>query len=73
MMVKSYDRFSEKNMLMSRDLEGTEVLPVIWGELYDLVGRFSKSLMALIGLPSERRFRFSDEKSFGIRPMYILH
>ncbi|CAI9537023.1 unnamed protein product [Staurois parvus] len=50
-MVKSYDRFSEKNMCMSRDLEGTEVSPVIWGELNDLVGRFSKSLMA----PSDYR------------------
>ncbi|CAI9541979.1 unnamed protein product [Staurois parvus] len=55
-MVKSYDHFSEKNMHMSRDLEGTEISPVIWGELYDSVGRFSKSLMATIGLPSERRF-----------------
>ncbi|CAI9540972.1 unnamed protein product [Staurois parvus] len=45
-MVKLYDCFSEKNVHMSRDLEGTEVSPVIWGELYDLVGRFSKSLMA---------------------------
>ncbi|CAI9582096.1 unnamed protein product [Staurois parvus] len=45
-MVKSYDRFSKKNMRMSRDLEGTEFSPVVWGELYDLVGRFSKSLMA---------------------------
>ncbi|CAI9547331.1 unnamed protein product [Staurois parvus] len=36
---------------MSRDLEGTEVSPVIWGELYDLAGRFWKSLMA----PSDYR------------------
>ncbi|CAI9566061.1 unnamed protein product [Staurois parvus] len=51
MMIKSYDRFSKKNMRMSRDLEGTKVSPVIWAELYDQVGQFSKSLMA----PSDYR------------------
>ncbi|CAI9600881.1 unnamed protein product [Staurois parvus] len=33
-------------MRMSHDLEGIEVSPVIWGELYDLVIRFLKLLMA---------------------------
>ncbi|CAI9548568.1 unnamed protein product [Staurois parvus] len=38
-------------MRMSRDLEGTEVSPVIRGELYDSVGRLSKSMKA----PSDYR------------------
>ncbi|CAI9611412.1 unnamed protein product [Staurois parvus] len=58
MMVKPYDRFPEKNMRMSRDLEGKEVLHVIWGELYDLVSRCSKSMMA----PSD--YRANDVSDF---------
>ncbi|CAI9595937.1 unnamed protein product [Staurois parvus] len=61
MMVKSYARCSEKNMRMSRDLEGTEVLPVIWGELLTWWANF-RIIDGTIGLPSEQRFRFSDEK-----------
>ncbi|CAI9594526.1 unnamed protein product [Staurois parvus] len=59
-------------MRMSRDLEGAEVSPVIWGELYDSVGRFSKSLMAPSDYRANDVFRFSDEKSFGMRPVYGL-
>ncbi|CAI9593339.1 unnamed protein product, partial [Staurois parvus] len=72
MMVKLYDNFSEKNMRMSRDLEGTEVSPVIWGELYDLVGRFSKSLMA----PSDYRggndvFDFQTKNRLEFEPCMV--
>ncbi|CAI9552680.1 unnamed protein product [Staurois parvus] len=59
---------------MSRNLEGTEVSPVIWGELYDLVSLFSKSLMAPSDYRANNVFNFQTKNRTEFNPcMACVH
>ncbi|CAI9588914.1 unnamed protein product [Staurois parvus] len=59
-------------MRMSRDLEGTEVSPVIRGELYDSVGRYSKSLMAPSDYRANKVFNFWTKNRSAFEPCMAL-